>query len=535
MLKKLQEKDLQPNTPVEWPIYSASGQLLLHPGQTFLSEQLIEVLLWRGLFRGNKCTFGSNEYEEVVEIKHEELAEYETEKERENFNDEFSALANKQSENNSLFQSDESEVFSADSETKFGDDFNINDESDIENDSSNQKNFSLTENQHQNLVNTIKSDVLKTVRSELDYFLKNCFREQIQLAIKKETRQEIQQNVVSQLGRRIDGKIKKEVNSFLESEYGRDNNPIKKLIDISSHLDLIYEGLVERSPESESAIVSIASEIQELCVEYPDAMLMSIHLYNRGSYTIRHPIDMAILCELISLRRGIKDKSHRQYIIAAALTCDFSMREMQKTLQTQRAPLDEAQREKINFHTVQSVAVLLSAGVMEPIWLDTVAQHHERIDGSGYPLQYKGEQICEGAKILAISDRYSAMVTGRSYRTALHGKDALSAFLSEEESVYDENIVISLIHELNIYPPGTFVQLKNGEYAVVTHRGENKTKQSKIQPRVISFANADGTNIDPPVVRDCKIKKYSVKETIFWEKQFLLTPEKIWELSAETK
>lgn len=385
------------------------------------------------------------------------------------------------------------------------------------------------------MVDEIKNDVLKAVRFELDYFLKNSFRDQILRAIKKEVRDEIQQNVVSELANKIDGKIKKEINDFIEGEYGRDNNPIKKLIAISSYLDLVYSGLEERSPESESAIISVASEIQELCAEHPDAMLMSIHLYNRGSYTIRHPIDMAILCELISLRRGIKDKSHRQYIVAAALTCDFSMREMQKGLQTQRAPLSEAQREKINLHTAQGVAVLLNVGVMEPIWLDTVAQHHERADGSGYPLQYKAEQICEGAKILAISDRYSAMVTGRSYRTALHGKDALSALLSEKESVYDENIIISLIHELSIYPPGTFVQLKNGEYAVVSHRGGDETHQSKIQPRVVSFANADGTNIDPPVVRECKRKKYSIKETIFWDKQFLLTPEKIWELSTETK
>lgn len=535
MLKKLSESDIRVKELVEWPVYSSSGRLLLHPGQSFLSEQLIEVLLWRGLFRGNKSTFGSGEYEENVEIK--PFDEYETEKERQNYNDDFSSLADKQSGKNTLFQDDSDELSSQDSNVKFGDDFSLEEENVSDSSASSyEKDFSISANEQQHLVNEIKNDVLKVVRSELEDFFKNSFKDQIQNAIKKEIRQELQQNVVKQLGKKIDVKIKREVNSFIENEYGRENrNPINKLIVISSQLDLIYSGLEESSPDSANAILSLSSEIQELCAKYPDAMLMSIHLYNKGSYTIRHPIDMAILSELISIRRGIKDKMHRRYIVAAALTCDFAMRDLQKSLQTQSAALDEKQREKINYHTVQCVALLLSVGITEPIWLDTVAQHHERIDGSGYPLQYKADQICEGAKILAICDRYSAMVTGRSYRVALHGKDALSIFLSEEEKIYDKNIVVMLINELSIYPPGTFVQLANGEFAVVTRRGGDKTRQSKIQPRVISFANADGTDLVTPVVRECRIKKYSVKETVFWEKAFSLAPEKIWQLCSETK
>ena len=80
MLKKLEKEDIQPNISVEWPVYSVSGRLLLHPGQSFLSDQLIEVLLWRGLFRGNKSTFESGEYEENVDIENALVDDYETEK-----------------------------------------------------------------------------------------------------------------------------------------------------------------------------------------------------------------------------------------------------------------------------------------------------------------------------------------------------------------------------------------------------------------------------------------------------------------------
>lgn len=131
MLNKLREKDIEVNVPVDWPIYSASGRLLLHPGQSFKSEQLIEVLLWRGLFHGNKSTFESGDYEELVNIENEPLAEYETEKERENYNDDFSALADKQSKQNALFQVGDENSFNEDNDIQNGDDFNLSDEKDF--------------------------------------------------------------------------------------------------------------------------------------------------------------------------------------------------------------------------------------------------------------------------------------------------------------------------------------------------------------------------------------------------------------------
>ena len=90
-----------------------------------------------------------------------------------------------------------------------------------------------------------------------------------------------------------------------------------------------------------------------------------------------------------------------------------------------------------------------------------------------------------------------------------------------------------LISELSIYPPGSFVQLANGEYAVVTHRGLNQTLHSNIQPLVLSFANADGANLEVPVVRECNVEKYKVKETLLWDKPFPLSPEDVWELSRK--
>ena len=539
MLTQLTEDDIRAKVPVQWPVYSRSGRLLLLPGQSFPSEQLIEILLWRGLFRGNKNTSDTVVYEKYVDVKEIIAATKHPGKARQNYNKEFAALEKRKADSAQQFRKVSEIVQPSITEDEVEETNNKSDKAEQitskvgalapENNSP-----ALSEEQFQYLINDVKESVSTFFRSELETVIKESIQHQLKAVIGNEIFKTIQNNVVSDIGGELDDKIKSQVNRSIGGLYEQEkNNPINKLIDISRHLELVYAGLQESVPESASAILEIAADIQQICKEHPDAMLMSIHLYNEGSYTIRHPIDMAILCELLSLRQGITSKTHRQYIVAAALTCDFSMRELQKKLQSQTADLSQEQKDEIKLHSVRCIALLLSVGVMEPIWLDAVAQHHERIDGSGYPLQYREDQICQGAKILAVCDRYCAMVTRRQFRDALHGKEALGVFLAEDEKHYDKNIMIMLINELSVYPPGTFVQLANGEYAVVTHRDVNQTSDSKIQPSVLSFSNADGKGISPPIIRKCHQVKYRVRRAISWDKAFLLSAEDIWELSEE--
>lgn len=539
MLTQLAASDISAKEPVQWPVYSRSGRLLLLPGQSFPSEQLIEILLWRGLFRGNKNTTDSVVYEKYVDVKEIIAATKYPEKARQNYNKEFAALEKNKADSAQLFQkmneSEQSGVVDHElEETNNNSDKTEKINSKVGALAPENNSQALSEEQFQYLISNVKESVSSFFRSELETVIKESIQEQLKAVIGNEIFKTIQNNVVSDIGDKLDFKIKSQVSRSIGCIYGQEKrNPINRLINISRHLELVYAGLQESVPESASGILEIAADIQEICREYPDAMLMSIHLYNEGSYTIRHPIDMAILCELLSLRQGITNKTHRQYIVAAALTCDFSMRDLQRKLQSQTADLSQDQQDEIKLHSVRCIALLLSIDVMEPIWLDTVAQHHERIDGSGYPLQYTEDQICQGAKILAVCDRYCAMVTRRQYRDALHGKEALGVFLAEDEKHYDKNIMIMLINELSVYPPGTFVQLANGEYAVVTHRDVNQISESKIQPTVLSFSNADGKGISPPTIRKCHQIKYRVRRAISWDKAFLLSAEDIWELSEE--
>lgn len=72
---------------------------------------------------------------------------------------------------------------------------------------------------------------------------------------------------------------------------------------------------------------------------------------------------------------------------------------------------------------------------------EIVEQHHERIDGSGYPFGLQGEDIRIEAKIIAVADSYDAMTTDRPYKKAIAPKDAYNELLDGCGTLYDENVV----------------------------------------------------------------------------------------------
>ena len=108
----------------------------------------------------------------------------------------------------------------------------------------------------------------------------------------------------------------------------------------------------------------------------------------------------------------------------------FALGPVAAVLNRQTGALTEDQRLMIDTHPLAGVELLQAAGVDDEVWLEAVLQHHERLDGSGYPSGLEGDAISPGARMLAIVDIYSAMVRPRAYREAIHARHALRSLFS---------------------------------------------------------------------------------------------------------
>ena len=156
-----------------------------------------------------------------------------------------------------------------------------------------------------------------------------------------------------------------------------------------------------------------------------------------------------------------------------ALTMNVAMLELQNALYSQSAPLDAMQRRGLVAHPEAAVAWLVERGADDPLWLDVVRQHHEAVDGNGYPRGLRGQQIRPEAQAVSLADRYCGMVSERAYRPGASPPAALREIYLKHGSAIDPKLISLLVKVMGVYPPGTAVELANGETAVVLRRTRN--------------------------------------------------------------
>lgn len=270
-------------------------------------------------------------------------------------------------------------------------------------------------------------------------------------------------------------------------------------------------------------VLELTRVLQHICAHAPDAALASIFLGSKNRYSSVHPVHATIVCEIVAKRSNLP-QAERLPILGAALTMNVAMIKLQDALYHQKEPLSPAQREELRQHPARGVDMLRNAGVKDKIWLDAVLQHHERINGSGYPQGLEGEAVSMGARLISLGDTYTALVSGRAYRPPMLPNLAMRELFLSRGKLTDPAYVELFIKELGMYPPGTYVRLINGEIAMVTRHGVDARS-----PIVHSLVGPRGAPMAVPLRRDCGKDVLQVKEALSpSEANVRINPDQLW-------
>lgn len=312
--------------------------------------------------------------------------------------------------------------------------------------------------------------------------------------------------------------------------FNRSVNPFAEFEDLCLRLSELFQYIEKKKNPPEDAVhkrtLGIVTYLQGLVAYDADAMIGAVHLIDSFPYHILHPVQCAVLCEVIALRLEIEQEK-KLPMLAAALTSNIAMNAYQVKLHQQRKPLTEQQWSVIEKHPEVSAAMLKSANVKDDYWIKLVRCHHERPDGSGYPRGLKADALPIEAKIIALSDVYCAMVTPRPYREPVSYKATLRELFVERGRSVDERLTTIFVHELGLYPPGVYVKLQNGELAVVVGR-----TQSPKEPLVASVRKADGNVFLSPRRRNTGIREFSIRATCLQKEQVAVNPATLWGIQA---
>jgi putative nucleotidyltransferase with HDIG domain len=138
----------------------------------------------------------------------------------------------------------------------------------------------------------------------------------------------------------------------------------------------------------------------------------------------------------------------KELLRLAALFHDIGKIAIKDQILDKPSGLDEDEFEKIKQHPLIGFNILIELDNMEEVAL-IVCQHHERLDGKGYPHGIKDVFLLEESKILAVADSYDALTSDRAYRKALSKEEALTILMEGTKGKYDIKVVEALIGGLN--------------------------------------------------------------------------------------
>lgn len=171
--------------------------------------------------------------------------------------------------------------------------------------------------------------------------------------------------------------------------------------------------------------------IQSLC-----SLLGGLESYS--SWVYRHSIDVALISMILADKLGYDDYTMQELCIGALLH-DIGKLLIPKEILQKPGKLDTGELRTMQQHSVLGYNLIMDLDIQKGSKA-IVLQHHERLDGSGYPFGLFNESICDTARIVMVADALDAMTTCRPYRSTLTVNNAV-ANIQNDKAKYSEDIL----------------------------------------------------------------------------------------------
>lgn len=241
-----------------------------------------------------------------------------------------------------------------------------------------------------------------------------------------------------------------------------------------------------------SHVIVLADWLWEIRSDSPALLIGATLLYNR-----RHPLSCnsafatATLVSQYCRQQQWHPRAARS-LICAALTMDLGLGSLAQQ-QFNNKVLTPEQQQQFQLHPKTTVRWLHQHGITDRLWLQTIADHHELLDGGGFPSHKANHQLATASRLLALVSRLIELLTPRKWRPAYSISQALR-FLAGQPRRFDAQLLQSLAAFLLPYLPGNVVQLQDGQQMILQQLGPDED-QLKGCPL---FKEQDKLQISPP-------------------------------------
>lgn len=240
-----------------------------------------------------------------------------------------------------------------------------------------------------------------------------------------------------------------------------------------------------------------------------------------------HEVAVAALATLLARDCGFGEQALREVALASLLH-DIGKLRIPTFLHEDHGQLSEFEQQSYRQHVALGVELAGAMGLAPGI-TRAIAQHHEHVDGTGFPAGLREADMTPAGRILAIANRYMNLTCPARPEAGLTPHQALQQMYRNERARFDNAYLARFVRVLGIYPPGTLVELSDARRAIVVAARPGNSLAPRVQVVEQPDAEASGPLLDIEINGEIRVKRSLNPEQLSapwaqWLRQIARTP-----------
>ncbi|MDO7908479.1 HD-GYP domain-containing protein [Paenibacillus sp. JX-17] len=268
---------------------------------------------------------------------------------------------------------------------------------------------------------------------------------------------------------------------------------LKALSVIKREFNMVPKGFVSnRAYHLGAAFGQMMESILDDIGSRDDTMIMLQDMKSTDFSLFDHSLNVCLYTLVLGLANGYNKKQLLELGLGALLH-DIGKMQIPSHILQKPGKLTDEEFKHVQAHTKIGFEILRSEPGIPLVSAVCALQHHERLNGSGYPNGFKKDEIHEYAKWVALADSYDAMTANRVYRPGLLPHKAVESLYAGSGTLYEQSMLERFRDCVAIYPLGLTVTLSTGETGVVV-RIHHQIPQ---RPVIRVFKDRNGQEVPP--------------------------------------
>jgi HD-GYP domain-containing protein (c-di-GMP phosphodiesterase class II) len=257
----------------------------------------------------------------------------------------------------------------------------------------------------------------------------------------------------------------------------------------------IFDAIANEQNIDLTAVSEILDNMVDSIGRTPDALMWLAKLKQSDDYSYHHALNVSITLMSFANFLALSRQQIKEMGLAGLLQ-DVGKVKLSADVLLKEGKLTREEFEYAKKHVDESLKILEKTPDIPIAVIFLVAQHHERIDGSGYPNQLLESQIGLPSQIAGLIDTYCAITSHKAYAKGVYHQEALDKIHLLSGKQFSSELVDQLVQFMGMYPVSSLVELNTGEVGVVIQQNQVR----RLLPRLMLLLDNNKVRYSSPII-----------------------------------